>query len=290
MAGWAFAASLVRLVMLGGALIFVPLLYRWAGGKARTFIVLAAGILFLIFAESRLLIGVSVSGKLLSSRVAWNSVYIHAIGYLAVILGVIYWVRDIQQARYELTRDNVNLKQAATTDFLTELVNRRYATLHLKRELSLARRSGVPLGFVMMDLDHFKRVNDTHGHQAGDAVLAHAGKVLKRRMRASDIVVRYGGEEFLVVLPGADLASTAKVANDLRQTIETSPATIGSQELPVTASFGAAVVQPGGNISVDDIIKRADEALYAAKAAGRNRVVTWAELTNVQAGCAQPQA
>jgi len=201
-------------------------------------------------------------------------------GLLAIILGFVYWVRDIQQARYELTRDNSSLKQAATTDFLTELVNRRYATLHLKRELSLARRNGVPLGFIMMDLDHFKRVNDTFGHQAGDAVLAHIGKVLKCRMRTSDIVVRYGGEEFLAVLPAADLTSTVKVANDLREAIAANPTPFEGNDLAITASFGAAIVQPGENLGVDEIVRRADKALYAAKAAGRNRVVTWAEMTD----------
>ncbi|MCX5675358.1 MAG: GGDEF domain-containing protein [Planctomycetota bacterium] len=172
-------------------------------------------------------------------------------------------------------QDNRTLQESASIDFLTQLLNRRSAELHLRREIARARRNRAPLGFIMIDLDCFKRVNDGHGHQAGDAVLVHVGRILRSRARESDVVVRYGGDEFLVVTPDTDLAGTAKLAEALRTLIQEKPANYDGRELPVQASLGVAGAGPGQHVSAEELLARADKALYAAKERGRNQVVTW---------------
>jgi diguanylate cyclase (GGDEF)-like protein len=215
--------------------------------------------------------------------IAWDSVYIHAAGYLAIGLGLLVWIRDLRRCRDELQRDNINLKQMAATDFLTELLTRRQALLHVDHEMARARRTGKPMAFVMVDLDRFKLVNDTHGHQAGDAVLVHIARILKGRMRASDIVARYGGEEFLLVLPETDLASAVQLANDLRQLLHQHPAKYESLEIPVLASFGIAMHGPGQTSTIKDIVGRADASLYTAKGLGGDRVITWQDVSGPRA-------
>jgi diguanylate cyclase (GGDEF)-like protein len=132
----------------------------------------------------------------------------------------------------------------------------------------------------MIDLDCFKRVNDEHGHQAGDAVLVHVGRSLRARARESDVVVRYGGDEFLVVTPDTDLAGTAKLAEALRTLIQENPANYDGRELSVQASLGVAGAGPGQHVTADELLARADKALYTAKERGRNQVVTWVDLAD----------
>jgi diguanylate cyclase (GGDEF)-like protein len=220
-------------------------------------------------------------------NIAWDVVCTQAIGYVAVLAGMLLWVGDLRRTRDELRRSNLALQQVAATDFLTGLLSRRQASFLLDFEAARARRSRHPLGFVMIDLDHFKTVNDTYGHAAGDAVLVHVGSLLKSRLRASDIVSRYGGEEFLVLIPDATYESTVDLANNLRQIIDQSPAKHDGKEIPVHASFGVAVSHIDSGDSAQDAIARADAALYAAKALGRNRVVGWEEIA---AQAAQPAA
>ncbi len=190
--------------------------------------------------------------------------------------------QDLAQAKDELEKANAELQRVAATDFLTGLVNRRQATLQFERELSRSQRNYTFLGVIMIDLDRFKPINDTHGHQAGDSVLAHVSALLKKRARSSDIVARYGGEEFLVVLPEADLEATVRVAQQMRRLIRDNPARHGDLELPIRASFGVTEYHPGLNIDAKQLISRADEALYAAKGLGGNRVVTWGQLSEGQ--------
>ncbi len=192
---------------------------------------------------------------------------------------------SLESAKAELEKANEELKRVAATDFLTGLVNRRQATLQVQREIARCRRTYQPIGVVMIDLDRFKPVNDTYGHHAGDLVLAQVARVLKQRARASDIVARYGGEEFLVVLPEADLDATVKVATAFKQLVIESPVDFEGTEIPIRASFGVTVLRPGEALSVQDIISRADEALYAAKGLGGNRVVTW---NDVHGGTVEP--
>lgn len=160
-----------------------------------------------------------------------------------------------------------SLERLASADPLTGLANRRGGEKDIAAEISRARRQNTPLSCVLLDLDHFKEVNDTFGHQAGDYVLREISALLRRTVRAYDILVRWGGEEFLVVLPGVEHEQALKLAERIRQAVENMPlAGIGG----VTASVGVASL--GNDYSFDAMFAAADRRLYTAKAAGRNTV------------------
>jgi diguanylate cyclase (GGDEF)-like protein len=165
------------------------------------------------------------------------------------------------------------VERQAVTDELTGLANVRAFMEFLDRELERRRRFEQPVGLVMIDLDDFKRVNDTYRHQQGDEVLAHVAWVLRDASRDLDTVARYGGEELAVVLPQTDASGAAKLAERMRHAIESLhvPRVDGSGTIEVTASFGVASV-PENAFDRNDLIAAADAALYAAKAAGKNRV------------------
>lgn len=280
MDAWDISASLVRIIILVGGVVAIPLLHYWIGGRWHSYLALLCGLGFLAIAEGLQVTRVPLAAEFRAASIAWDSVYINVSGYTAVVLGVLFWIREFRETRKTLEHDNVILKRAAALDFLTNLANRREAVRHMERERARARRSGELLGFIMVDLDHFKRINDAHGHQAGDAALKHAAHLMKTRARASDTLIRYGGEEFLVVLPDTDLPGTLELANSLRQRIQDNPLTYGKAKLQLYASLGVAVLPPDANISVEEMISRADQALYAAKDRGRNCVVAWEELTD----------
>jgi two-component system, cell cycle response regulator len=174
-------------------------------------------------------------------------------------------------AHAALAHRNVRLlaevKHLATIDGLTGLANRRTFESALNREVARAVRSGDPLSLLLVDIDHFKRVNDDHGHQMGDDVLRHVGQVLATQGRELDLPARYGGEEFAVLLPGCPAEEAVTVAERLRAGI----AAEGSP-LPVTASIGLAAIHRNA-VDGEGLVKAADEALYAAKEAGRDRTV-----------------
>lgn len=163
------------------------------------------------------------------------------------------------------------LREQSTHDALTGLFNRRYLEETLGRELLSAERHGHPVSLIMGDLDHFKAVNDCHGHLAGDEVLRVFGALLKQHARGSDIYCRYGGEEFLLVLPLMAQDSAVERAEQLRAALAAAPICYGASPIEVTASFGIATF-PGDGRTGDELIAAADNALYAAKEAGRNRV------------------
>lgn len=163
------------------------------------------------------------------------------------------------------------LRAAALTDQLTDLPNRRYAMKRLKQEWETARRTGRPLSVVMCDIDHFKRVNDDHGHDTGDAVLREVAYVLQAHGRASDVLCRLGGEEFIVINVATDVGTTEKAAERLRAAVARHTIHHGTFGRAVTLSLGVAQIMPG-MANIDDLIKAADEALYMAKESGRNRV------------------
>lgn len=154
-------------------------------------------------------------------------------------------------------------------DPLTGLLNRRTLDDALGRMAAFAQRSGHPLSLLMLDLDHFKRVNDTHGHEAGDQVLRAFAGVLSGSLRASDMAVRYGGEEFLAVLPDTGTDAALGVAEKLRRAVENLAIPVGDAVVRPTVSIGVATLKPGE--SGEALIGRADQALYRAKGAGRNR-------------------
>jgi diguanylate cyclase (GGDEF)-like protein len=159
----------------------------------------------------------------------------------------------------------------ATHDHLTSLFNRREAYRKLGEELAISLQSQQPLSLLLIDLDHFKQVNDTHGHSAGDIVLQSVAGAMRQCIGLDGFCCRYGGEEFLVVLPGANLETAIAVAEKLRLQIEklempVSPGTL----LHITTSIGVATLT--GGETVDQLISRADSAMYFAKQLGRNRV------------------
>jgi two-component system cell cycle response regulator len=170
--------------------------------------------------------------------------------------------------------DNARLEQLAQTDPLTQLLNRRALTERITAEMERALRYDSTLALLMIDLDHFKRVNDTYGHLVGDDVLRDVAQLLSRTIRGSDIVARYGGEEFLVLLPETDEGGAERFAERLREAVEQHEfAKVSLAEvLKLTASVGVAVFPAARVESVEDLFQRADAALYRAKAEGRNQV------------------
>jgi diguanylate cyclase (GGDEF)-like protein len=171
------------------------------------------------------------------------------------------------------------LAHAATVDSLTGLFNRPYLDSRLLQEMERARRASSRVAILMADIDDFKGVNDTYGHQTGDAVLQTVGVVLRSAVRVFDVCARYGGDEFAIVMPSSDHASAAACAERIRRRIAEPPPRPDAQRLPrLTVSIGVAVTEPGDSPS--DLLHRADRCLYQAKAEGKNRVrVTAAPAT-----------
>lgn len=164
------------------------------------------------------------------------------------------------------------LKQQATRDPLTGLFNRRYMEETLSREISRANRQGTPLGIIMLDLDHFRRFNNTFGHEAGDLALQEVGNFLQKNVRKEDIACRYGGEEFILILPGASLETSKQRAEMLKHNVQNLKINYKDKKLDnISFSLGVAIYPDHGQTQ-DAVIKAADEALYRAKHAGRKRV------------------
>jgi two-component system cell cycle response regulator len=189
---------------------------------------------------------------------------------------------QIRRRRYQeqLRADYERSMSLALTDTLTGLYNRRYASRHLATEVEQSKRTGKPLGLLLIDIDHFKTINDTHGHAAGDEVLRAVANRLSRHLRGFDTVARWGGEEFVVVMPEATLEVARSVAERLRRKVASGPVTIsgGGGDVIVTVSIGVAVT--GDDVStMDDLLRAADAAMYFAKRNGRNRVATIEDLT-----------
>jgi diguanylate cyclase (GGDEF)-like protein/PAS domain S-box-containing protein len=170
------------------------------------------------------------------------------------------------------------LQRQAQTDELTGAANRRMLMQRLSTEFERVRRyPQVGCAVLALDLDHFKRVNDCWGHAAGDAVLRHVVHLLQQQLRATDLLARSGGEEFVVLLPDTSLAEASRLAERLRRTVQAKPTRFGEQMLPITTSIGLAVIEHG-DASPEAVLARADAALYEAKADGRNTVHGFAPL------------
>jgi diguanylate cyclase (GGDEF)-like protein len=163
------------------------------------------------------------------------------------------------------------LRNQAIRDALTGLFNRRYLEETMERELSRNKRQGTALGVIMLDLDHFKEYNDTYGHNSGDELLVALGQLIQDQVRREDIACRYGGEEFLLVMPGASTEVTLQRAQELNQAVKQLH-TSSSSLKPITISAGVAIY-PNNGANAKDVIRAADAALYRAKAEGRDRVV-----------------
>ena len=207
-----------------------------------------------------------MDGHLSSWWLAFMSVISLAVG-LALITLFVYLtarLRDRERRLHEIAR----------TDPLTGVSNRRRFLELFAREFERVHRYGGELSCVMLDLDHFKAINDRHGHAAGDRVLVAAAEAFRGSLRTADVIARWGGEEFALLLPQTNLAGAQAVAERCRRALEEATITAEGERVPVTVSVGVAGLRGGGLDSPDALMRSADEALYEAKSSGRNRVVS----------------
>jgi two-component system cell cycle response regulator len=189
---------------------------------------------------------------------------------ITAAVAVIQRAQVVEHAR----ADNARLERLAQTDPLTQLLNRRALTERLQQEMERALRYDASLALLLVDLDHFKAVNDTHGHLVGDDALRDLARLLLDTVRTTDVVARYGGEEFLVLLPETDDTGAEGFAERIRQAVEAHRFEAAGAALRLTASLGVAVFPAPRVHTAEDLFVRADAALYRAKADGRNRVCT----------------
>jgi diguanylate cyclase (GGDEF)-like protein len=184
----------------------------------------------------------------------------------------------LQRENLDLVVRNRMLSEVSTRDALTGLYNRWFVMEKIDSEINRALRHGSPMSLLMLDIDHFKRINDTWGHPAGDQVLQAIGKLLRESCRVYDVPGRYGGEEFCIVLPETKPGNTNVVAERIRRRLEATELSCGDGSVVVTASIGIAGMEASSDgeiLSPAALIDRADRAMYTAKSRGRNRVETW---------------
>jgi len=206
------------------------------------------------------------------SRVRWMMAGLWALT-LVTLIGAVWSLARLLQRR--LAEADARVRDLASTDEVTGLRNRRHVLERLREEVARSHRYGRPLSCILFDVDHFKRVNDTLGHAAGDVVLQAVSQAVLEECRSMDVVARYGGDEFLILLPETDGAAAAALADRLRRSVATLAVMHGGRALGVTASFGVAALDGRGDESPDEpdeLLRRADQALYAAKRQGRDAV------------------
>ena len=197
---------------------------------------------------------------------------------------IISMQNELEKKNKELMEKNMLLQEMTITDGLTGLYNKRYILNRLVNDIFHAARYKEPISFIMVDIDHFKRINDTYGHLVGDILLKNVAQTLKKTVRDVDIVARYGGEEFLIVVPNEDVLGTKILAERLRQTIENSSFVIDNNELSITISIGikSANITSDSSTEVTKLIGEADLALLKAKSEGRNRVEVFSNCLNTE--------
>jgi diguanylate cyclase (GGDEF)-like protein len=194
----------------------------------------------------------------------------------------IYRLRNVELTREieERKKAQSELERIVTLDPLTSLFNRRHFFELTQKELERSRRYNRPLSLIMLDIDHFKQVNDQFGHLVGDRVIVEVARRIQKAIRRIDLACRYGGEEFAVLLPETPLMQAEMVASRLWKLVTRQPTVSGELILKITVSVGVATYQQTGEITVDTLLDRADKAMYAAKDTGRNRVVVYSEKEN----------
>ncbi|MBP7460698.1 MAG: GGDEF domain-containing protein [Candidatus Delongbacteria bacterium] len=181
-------------------------------------------------------------------------------------------IAEIAAVRIEAMLEAEEMARLANEDGLTRLFNRRYFEEIAEHDLERARRYHESAALIMLDIDHFKKINDTYGHPAGDHILKQLAMLLNRTMRKADWIARYGGEEFIIYLPGPSPEQAISAANRLRSIIEKQEILYQGHTIHISASIGLSLLQP--NDSLENLIQRADDNLYQAKKNGRNRVVS----------------
>ncbi len=199
---------------------------------------------------------------------------------LALLVGVLLWRRYAQtellqraltESNRQLERQHAELETLATRDPLTGLLNRREFVRQAELELARAKRQGSALSLLMADLDHFKSINDRFGHPTGDAVLRHVAQLMSHSLRKTDSVARFGGEEFVLLLPDTPEAEALRLADKLRRTLAETP--MAGLDTPVSASIGLACLHAGDHLTLDALLQHTDQAMYQAKRQGRNQTV-----------------
>lgn len=188
---------------------------------------------------------------------------VHSVAYALIAIGFLASV---------IVEYQQHLSNLATLDPLTRLLNRRGLEDALRVSIAQATRRGLPTSAIMVDIDHFKRVNESFGHETGDHVLRQVAEVINRLVRSSDVVARTGGEEFLLILPETELDSARVLADRIREAISQRPLLVDQQRIGVTVSLGVACIV--GKINLDDLSQEAERAIYLAKRGGRNRVAS----------------
>jgi diguanylate cyclase (GGDEF)-like protein len=196
--------------------------------------------------------------------------WIQTVSYVGLLVSVILYTVGIIGMYKD--RSDHQLHQLAMQDELTGVANRRAILQELRQRIAESIRHNTPLCLLMIDLDHFKQVNDTHGHLAGDAALVQTATRIRERLRANDIVGRYGGEEFMVILPRTTPAEGVTIAADLRDRIRKPPISFDKGAISITSSIGVAGTDIAHTPTIDSLIQAADTALYRAKAQGRDQV------------------
>lgn len=237
------------------------------GSHARAILVcsfMVAGVAFTLRGIGSMLVADPVRGLLAPSGLAAALLLAAFAAAIAATLAFLLLHKD---------RADAEALRLGTMDPLTGAYNRRTFHEIAEREMSRARRAGQPLSIILLDIDHFRAINDAHGHRTGDEVLARFADTLRAALRKEDMLVRYGGEEFLVMLPDVPGPGAVIVAGRLRRAVAAGPLEARGQRLAVTASFGVAARLDEGPESIDGLLARADAALALAKQRGRNRVV-----------------
>jgi len=280
---WRLVAASLVLALQGGVLLWAlwrPQPPQPVRGAVLVTLGLALQVLLLAFRFLWVAVYGPPNQDLLQSGTTQGATFLTS--YVVIILSSLGFVL---MAKDRVDAANLRL---ATTDALTGTANRRALIQALDRDMALALRTQEPYAVLMLDIDHVKAVNDQYGHLAGDGVLRHVAAVLRQRLRAQDMLGRYGGEEFLVLMPSTDVSGALAAAEALRQAVAQTPCRHGEQTVAVTVSIGvcAGVLEPGD--TWDQRIHAADQALYQAKQGGRNRV-QWGALPRTAAP-AGPQA
>ena len=189
------------------------------------------------------------------------------------------WLVEIESLRQQIEE----LDRLVLTDALTGVFNYRHFNYALQAEMDRSKRSGIPTSLVMIDLDHFSNINETHGHENGNIVLKHLAETLTSELRTTDIVCRYGGEEFVVIFPETHLNQAVKVADRIREMIADNPVESNDGVIDITVSMGASVYMKSSILTINEFIDSVGKYLYEAKQSGRNCIchIDYAELRTV---------